>query len=325
MNQQCVSIRGKGNDKERCSYKAKAGSLWCGHHAKQKTQIVFVPAPGPPEETKSVMKEQVAAARIHQAWRRWLARRCGPLLWFREESNNPADFYSGDPIADIPIADFVSFVEGGKGYVMDVKSAQSLIAHGGGKEVLNPFNRAPLPPVFLRRLQLHSKGSAWECLQGSTPAQTTGLAITDLFRTIEDLGYYTDPAWLETLDRLALLQVYIELADIWYHRATLRAADRNRIVPGSTRPFDVPVVASASLATEPLRTLVIRTCRLLVSTAVDRADRQLGIMYVMGALTIVSAEAAAAYPWIVEMFAPGVTRIVGGTQVGVSHPSVLAY
>jgi hypothetical protein len=324
MNHQCVSIRGKGNDKERCPYKAKSGSLWCGHHAKQKTQIVFVPAAEAPVAVPAtIVNRHFAATRIYRTWRRWLARRCGPLLWFREESNNPTDFYSGDSVADIPISDFVSFVEGGKGYVMDIKSAQSLLAHAGDKEALNPFNRAPLPPIFLRRLRLHSKGTQWEALHGSTPAQTTALAITDLFRTIEDLGYYTDPAWLESLDRLALLRVYIELADIWFHRATLRAADRHRISPRN--PFTVPVVASATLAVDSLRTLVIQTCQLLVSTAADRADRQLGIMYVMGALTIVSEGAAAAYPWIVEMFSPGVTRLIGGTQVGVSHPSVLAY
>jgi hypothetical protein len=47
-------------------------------------------------------------------------------------------------------------------------------------------------------------------------------------------------------------------------------------------------------------------------------------MYVLGALSIVSDGAGAAFPWLVEMFSPGVTRIVSG-KIVVAHPSVLGY
>jgi hypothetical protein len=331
MSHQCVSIRGKGKIGERCGYQAKTGSLWCGHHAKQAKPIVFV-APGPvapavPSIRREVVSDpKVAAGRqILGAWRRWLARRAGPLLWFREESNNPADFYSGDPVTDLPIQDFVSFVDAGKGYVMDVKSAQSLVSHAGAGPVLNPFNRAVLPPLFHKRLRLHSGKEVWTGLQGTTTAQSIGLATTDLFRAIEDLGYYTDPAWIEELTGVGLLRVYIELADIWYHRATLRVADRNRIVPGSVRPFRMPIQEAGRQGEAVLRPLVIETCQLLVSKANDRADRQLGVMYVMGALSVVSAGCAVAYPWIVEMFSPGVTRMTADGRVGVVHPMILNY
>ncbi len=254
-----------------------------------------------------------------------MARRAGPLLWFREESNNPNDFYSGDPVTDIPIQDFVSFVDGGKGYVMDIKSAQSLVTHAGTSPALNPFNRAQLPALFHKRLRLHKGKEVWTGLHGTTIAQTIGLATTDLFRTIEDLGYYTDPSWIEELTRISLIRVYIELADIWYHRATLRTSDRNRIVPGTIRPFRVPIIEAGRQGEAALRPLVIETCHMLVSKASDRADRQLGVMYVMGALSIVSEGAAMAYPWIVEMFSPGVTRITADGRVGVVHPMILQY
>lgn len=338
MSHQCVSIRGKCKIEERCPYQAKTGSPWCGHHAKQTKPVVFVAqgppvsAQGPPvsaaptPDRREVPDPKPAAARqILGAWRRWLARRAGPLLWFREESNNPADFYSGDPVLDLPIQDFVSFVDGGKGYVMDIKSAQSLVAHAGSSPALNPFNRAILPPQFHRRLRFHQKKEIWTGLQGTTTSQSIGLATTDLFRIIEDLGYYTDPAWIEDLNGTGLLRVYIELADIWYHRATLRPTDRNRIVPGSARPFRMPILEAGRQGEAILRPLVIETCQMLVSKANDRADRQLGIMYVMGALSVVSAGAAIAYPWIVEMFSPGVTRITADGRVGVVHPMILQY
>jgi len=73
-----------------------------------------------------------------------------------------------------------------------------------------------------------------------------------------------------------------------------------------------------------LRHNVLNTCKLLTSAAVARSDRQLGIMYMLGALSIISPGAAVAYPWLVEMFSPGVTRIVGSELI-ILHTSVLAY
>jgi len=281
------------------------------------------------------MDPAVAAVKIRRAWSHWLARRAGPLLWFREESNNPYDFYSSDPVAEIPMRDFVSFVDGGKGYVMDIKSAASLVDHAktNGEAPLNPFNRAALTPCFLLRLNRHVvKGKAatlWTGLTATGEVQIAGLAATDVFRVIEDLGYYTDPSWFMDLTRLQLQRLYIELADIWYHRATLSAADRSRIVPVTgqqqqRRAFPLPVSTVLVMQQRALRPLLLETCKLLVSAAVARSDRQLGVMYVLGAMAMVSPGAAVAYPWLVDMFAPGATRIVG-SQIVALHPSVLAY
>ena len=90
----------------------------------------------------SKMAPDVAIAVLHRTWSRWIARRAGPLLHFREESNNPFDFFTGDPITDITIGHFVSFVDTGKGYVMDITSAVKLIEH--------EQKRQRHPPIPLR-------------------------------------------------------------------------------------------------------------------------------------------------------------------------------
>ncbi len=271
-----------------------------------------------------------AAHTIRKACRRWIARRGGPLVWFREESNNPYDFFSSDPVADIPLRDFVSFVDAGKGYCMDSKSAMSLVTHANTNHepALNPFTRAPLPPTFLRRLRLHGTIGEWEPLQAQTPEQTLNLATTDLFRAMEDLGYYTDPAWFTSLGRTSLQRFYIELADIWYHRAQLTRADQQRIVPGARvriRPFPVPISHIVPMTKSELSSLMVNVCTVLVTAASERSDRQLGVMYVLGALTLISSGARAANPWILEMFSPGVTTMTPEGNIGVAHPSILAY
>jgi hypothetical protein len=76
----------------------------------------------------------------------------------------------------------------------------------------------------------------------------------------------------------------------------------------------------------PLRQLLLDTCRSLVSAASARADKQTGVMYVLGGLCILSAGAGTAYPWLTEMFAPGrVTNVNAAGQVQVLHPAVLGY
>ncbi len=266
-----------------------------------------------------------AALRIASAWRRWMAWRAGPLLWCRGESNNHADFYSADPVDEIPIRDIVSFVDGRKGYIMDIKSVTSLLEHAAanGETPLNPFNRAPLPATFLRRIGRRTKVAGWSGLQATTEAQQLSLMVTDVFRGIEDLGYYTDPGWFMSLARIELQRMYIEMADIWFHRAGLTDVDRARIAPGI--PFGLAVRATMVMQQRALRMLLLNTIRALTTTGAIRGDRQTGVMYVLGALSLVSRGCATAYPWLVEMFAPGVARIIGGTQIVVIHPAVLTY
>jgi hypothetical protein len=335
MSAQCVSIRSREHPGERCSHKAQPSTEWCGKHKTTQKRftagdVIEHSVPSPPRREAFVCPESIARAgpMILRAWRHWLARRAGPLLWYRAEANNPFDFFSADPVGEIPLRDFVSFVDGkGKGYVMDIKSAVSLLEHAtsAAETPMNPFNREPLPASFLRRVGRHGSAKGHEMLKPQTEEQRLSLAVTDVFRVIEDLGYYTDPTWFTDLSRVGLQRLYLELADIWYHRAALTAADRDRIVPAPSRPFPLSPQAVLLMQQKALRPLLLDTCRLLVSAAPARADKQTGVMYVLGGISILSVGAGTAYPWLVEMFAPGRVTQAAGNQVVVLHPSVLGY
>jgi hypothetical protein len=319
MSHTCVSIRSKQFKKERCLNKTLADSEWCGKH--KSTQQRFVV-----QECRTLPERIHAAKIISSTWRRWIARRSGPLLHFRTLSNNPYDFFSSDPIEEIPLKYFISFVDAGKGYCMDIKSASSLIIHAtANKETpLNPFNRAPLSTIFLRRVIRHRGKETWQGLEAETETQRYAMATTDIFNCLNDLGNYTNPQWLIDLSTIQMQQFYIELADIWFHRATLSLDDRLRIVPSPAKVFTYPVTTVLIMKNRALRPLIIETCKNMVSSALSRSDRQLGGMYVLGSLALVSPDAGTAFPWLLEMFSPGVTRIVNG-HLTVAHPSVLAY
>lgn len=319
MSNQCISIRGKGHSTERCPYKAKAGESWCGHHIKQQNRIAFRP-----QKNKNPLDYATAISKVAAAWRRYIARRSGPLLWFRGESNNPTDFYTTESVENIPLRSFISFVdETGKGYIMDIASAIALAVHANsdGEEPLNPFNRAPLPVLFLQRILRHKPAKATNI---TTPAPPSA-ATTDLFRTMEDLGYYTDPTWFNDLRYVDLVRFYIELAHIWFTSAGLTAADRARIIPTRTHLFNVPVRIVGQLSPPTLKQTVLDNCTLFVSAAAARSDRQLGAMYVIGALSLLHYGARQAYSWMFESVAPGVTRNGGDGHIAILHPAVLNY
>lgn len=337
MNHLCVSIRGKTHPGERCTHPAKTGTEWCGLHGKQAKPVRWIPTPGfshQDREKEEGEKEEVqtkpdeaVVRRIQTVWRSWLARRTGPLWGHCTESNNPYDFFSSDPVEEIPLQYFSSFVdESGKGYIMDTRSVSSLLEHSkqSGTPPQNPFNRMDFPPLYLRRLRFHGTPAVWQSLQPTSEEQKFQMDVTDLFRRIEDLGYYTNPTWITELDRTGLQRLYIELADIWNHRAMLTPEDRNRIVPPPIQAFRFPVRTALIMKEKALRPLLLDTCTALVASATARSDKQLGVIYVLGALSVIHRDVGAAYPWILEMFHPGVTRMFAG-QLSVIHPSVLMY
>jgi hypothetical protein len=340
MNTRCLSIRGKKYPTERCSFKSVAGEIWCARHLHQKEPVRFDSKKGAkicvekvsedivhhlyPSLHRIDIPDHVAWQRIAFAWRRWFARRAGPLVRFRELSNNPNDFYSSDSVMDISLHNFISFVDNDrKGYCMHISSAVALVTHAAKEKEspLNPFNRNPLPPVFLRRIALHGKVSSIKHLRGFTDEEQLSLDTTDVFRLMEDLGHYTDPSWFLELSRLQLIQFYIEIIDIWKYRAGLSAEDRVRLIP-SGNPFQISAKNAIIMTQYALQRLILNTCRMFVSSASTQGDRRTGALYILGVLTLLHEGARNAYPWIAEMFLPGITSIQGH-QIIVSQNIIL--
>ena len=124
---------------------------------------------------------------------------------------------------------------------------------------------------------------------------------------IDELNYYTNPSWFINLNVDELRCFYVELYDVWHHRAELTPEMRNIIIPAPARPFKYPVrEVVAQRSQELLRKLNLDTIRMFVSAAADRSDRTLGAMYTVTALTLVCRECAETYPWLYESAAPGI-------------------
>jgi hypothetical protein len=133
------------------------------------------------------------------------------------------------------------------------------------------------------------------------------MKVTDLFQKIDELNYYTNPEWFIKMSIDNHRCFYVELHDIWNHRAELAQSVRLEIIPPPARPFKTPVREVVALKSiDLLRKLNMDIIRMFISAAVARPDRILGAMYVVTAMTLVSKQCAEMYPWLFESAHPGI-------------------
>jgi hypothetical protein len=316
----CKNIRSRSHPDQRCSNPAIVGE-YCGVHSKHPKPFI------PKNEKKTIITNEFISIPINsikqtlkiQKWWRIFAptkqrRRQGLARFIPEFCNNQTDFYSMEDISGIPKYCLFSFIdEDNMLYAFDVRSLSSLIESVNG-EVLNPYNRRQLTESILfkaktfiswcRRKRIDTK---WTPIEPSTPDQRFQIRVTDIFQKLDQLNYYTNPEWFLKMNIDDHKCFYVELHDIWFHRAGLAPEMRDIIIPPPARPFRYTVrdiVSQKSL--ENLRKINLDLINMFVSAAVDKSDRSLGAMYVVTALTLVNDQCAESYSWLYESAVPGI-------------------
>ena len=274
------------------------------------------------------------ARRIQKVWRTFafkLFAQCrGPARFKRELCVNDVDFFTMEPLAELPLDQFVSYTAtDGRIYGFEQTSLQQLYdkAKASNMAVLNPYNRQRLPSSLwwsLKRLNFFGKLFSGTALPAAAPATATALPapalpaqaqaqvvdmdqtyarINSLFTSIDNLGNYTDAAWFLTLDRPRFLRFLVCLNDIWTYRANLSEQVRREICP-TYDPFHFVVMTRLpNMPTHEIRFECVRTMEIMVLHGTNHANRTLGANYVLCALTLVSRPAALALPWLYESVA----------------------
>ena len=138
-------------------------------------------------------------------------------------------------------------------------------------------------------------------------AQTIDAVARTLFDAINEHGYYTTMEWFMELTRIDLGRFMREMVDIWVYRAALSSQMRMRICP--TSPFVILTDTLRNIMSSPdtdinvVRQVVLYAMHNLVLSGVTVEDRALGTIYVLQALTLVSAGAREELPWLYESVA----------------------
>ena len=245
----------------------------------------------------------------------------GPALKSKKRiiCNNESDFFTLTPISEIPYSQFYSF-KCSKGFIygFDITSLYQMFQNTakGKKKVLpimNPYNRDVIPlPVYttLKRIQklstlfgmnidvtLSIKNEIIE------PEFNYDQEIISICQTLDGYGNYTNTEWFTNLSTHNIIQFIRELHDIWSYRAQLSHEIKLRICPPHGNPFihlrHINNILTSMSETD-IKKAYTKVIKIMINSANDDANKSLGGMYVLTALTIVSPSAASAMPWLYE-------------------------
>ena len=122
---------------------------------------------------------------------------------------------------------------------------------------------------------------------------------------MDGLGFITDPSWFLTLNKQYLQRFLRELLDIWEYRAQISDIIKRKINPEHGNPFfSYNITYLQHKCFIVLQKIVLDIIEIFITKGESSEYKALGIYYVLGALTIVSNNAASALPWLYESFIP---------------------
>lgn len=129
--------------------------------------------------------------------------------------------------------------------------------------------------------------------------------VNDLFMEIDALGNYTQNDWFNNLEIRSYIRLYRCLYEIWNYRSNLSFEVRNQICP-NPGPFDgifPRVVYHDDLTLEQIKNGCLTVIENMVFLGINEDSRKLGAFHALSALTIVSAGARQAMPWLYDSVA----------------------
>lgn len=209
----------------------------------------------------------------------------------RDLCNNEEDFYSYEPLQEIPMVYFYSYKDDNHYWGFDIRSLVKLIEMKYG----NPYTTEPFPPRVITRLEcLLNKLKYHNVSLGIVDTQKTDRKtmikqkVVDLFSQIECSGYSCDIQWFLNLNNFKLKRMYRELEDIWNYRAQLPNQVKRSIIQPDGRLFTMPVSDYCNIQNKlELQEILINSLSKILN-ARSQDDMKLGFMYILISLSIVS-------------------------------------
>jgi hypothetical protein len=238
----------------------------------------------------------------------------------RENCVNDTDFYTLEPLDEIPYLYFIKYVDASHNYGFDIKSLCTLATKN--KKFENPYNRENLKPTFGAKMVRVVKltnilfpgndlmmdiANVYESTM-PRPAETFSAffqnldqlsleqRITNLFIHIDSLGNYTNKEWLTQLTEDRRYYLVVKINQLWNKISpALRQKICPHISPFSTGFFGI---SPAHISTE----MIVKMAEVLVYSGIDSEHKQLGAMYFLSGLTLVSLNARNQMPWLYENY-----------------------
>jgi hypothetical protein len=226
---------------------------------------------------------------------------------------NVEDFLTMEPISKLPVEQLFVFTDAdGFSWGFDTLSLYNLVLRDGNNSC-NPYDRKPLPKTVAKNLissirygklagyTIDVKFETEDVLESMSPQRRLEMRTIDLCQRIDALGNHTDVAWflsMNSADRQLLLR---ELWDIWHYRASIPYEVKRRVCPPRGDPFaNTELSHLGGLGVQTVWRTTLSILERFVNAGIDNDAKSLGAMYVLTAVTLVSAEAADALPWLYQ-------------------------
>ena len=258
------------------------------------------------------LKLSYFASIIQKNFKRFLVseyiRASGPALKNYDLCTNKTDFLSLEKLSTIKSKNFFSFKdEDNFIYGFDFCSIYNLLLKE--KPPKNPYNRKEFPKNILENI--HKKIKLSKILGLSIKTELDDLKtdkekvfkfrVLAAFHKMDELGNYTNAEWFYSLKKFHLIKFLRELLDIWEYRAQLTWDTKRRIFPPLGNPFDkIKIQVLLNKSEEKIKKKVLFLIENLITKGIDKQAKCLGAFYVLGAMTLVNSDAAAALPWLYE-------------------------
>lgn len=276
---------------------------------------------------------------IQRVWRKHYIkiynRLRGPARMNRTICVNETDFYTMEPLKEIPYLQFFSYSDdidkkrkNPVVYGFDILSLFILLNDEYGEQddelLKNPYTREPFPDKVKDNLfklirdskrigdkiitkietpKISPRNSQSQLNSHLSIRDSIALRTTNIFNDMNDLGNYTLSTWFTNLGHAQLIRFIRELYDIWTYRANLSDQIKREICPNVENLFrNVHLNTNLlnGIPVESIRLFVLDLMEQLVKTGINRDSRYLGTNYVLCALTLVSVDAAEALPWLFQ-------------------------
>jgi hypothetical protein len=243
----------------------------------------------------------------------------GPAYLNRKLCVNAIDFLTMDELNEIIPTQFFSYEDSEKFiYGFDIMSFHNLIKKSDKNDVLNPYTKSKIPSTviiqFKRLVRLSQILNIPLNLKmdediPETATKTSEQESIELFQRIDQLGNYTNVNWFLNLTREQVINLNMELFEIWHFRIDLSPAMKLNMC-NTINPFQIENIGNQSILgyltslpnIEQTRLCVLKILERFVKNGRDDEYKKLGAYYVLGALTLVSRDARIAMPWLYDSF-----------------------
>ena len=252
--------------------------------------------------------------KIQKCWRNYFIRlfnqTLGPSYKNHKLSNNIDDFLTTENIENIDYYYYFSFKDSDNFiYTFNIISLYSLITRN---IIKNPYNRnkftdSIITLLFKRMRYNRILNQLSDFINYQPMVQNMNDKIQNIFHKIDELGNYTDSAWFLDLDHKQLHKFIYEIYEIWCYRAQLSVEMKQIICPPMGNPFiNMPrnIILpqnqqnSFFFSKGNLKRIALDIMEKLVYSAHTDENKNLGALYILSALTLVSQNACDALPWL---------------------------